>query len=234
MLQGRIVRWMMLVAITSVLVCAAIFNTFLIFHIEEASQQEGDMLAQVTAATLAGRVKKDADFDRLLGNLRKHPKVAFACVLDAEGTLMHSAVWNSDAWLAFIRKQRTALAEGRLEVHKASAINILGSLVLGLSNPQIYRTVWSAHAAQGVALLVVCMGCLPIARWLVNKWTRSLRELLEATRRLASGQAPEPVTLNASDEMGYLASAFNDMAGKLVASHRSLVEANEQVGAEGA
>jgi len=75
----------------------------------------------------------------------------------------------------------------------------------------LQRTDLALLLASGAALLVaVLMGVL-LARTL----TRPLQDLTAATRRVASGELGQEVAVRSSDEIGELATAFNQMSREL-------------------
>jgi signal transduction histidine kinase len=76
-----------------------------------------------------------------------------------------------------------------------------------------------------LALLVVVLISLGIAVVAARRVVRPLREVTEATRRLASGGTDEPqlVAVRSRDEIGELAQAFNSMAGRLRQAQEKLV-----------
>ena len=73
------------------------------------------------------------------------------------------------------------------------------------------RVTWATGVSAGVAaFLALLLGSL-LARTL----TRPLRELTEATRSMASGNFDQRVTVRSADEIGRLATAFNQMNADL-------------------
>ncbi|MCW5853997.1 MAG: HAMP domain-containing histidine kinase [Anaerolineae bacterium] len=73
------------------------------------------------------------------------------------------------------------------------------------------RVTWATGVSAGVAaLLALLLGSL-LARTL----TRPLRELTEATRGMASGNFDQRVSVRSADEIGQLATAFNQMNADL-------------------
>lgn len=75
-----------------------------------------------------------------------------------------------------------------------------------------------ANAAAG--LLLALMGSLMVQRWV----TRPIQELQHASRQFADGNLAHRAPVHGSDELGLLATQFNDMAGRLAESQRRLVE----------
>jgi len=80
-------------------------------------------------------------------------------------------------------------------------------------------TMQALLIATGVALVVALLLSLAVARQIV----RPLRRMLAATRRIAAGHYAERVPLEraiADDELGQLATSFNEMAGALEQTER--------------
>lgn len=192
----------------------------------------------------------------IVESLRRHPNVAFLCLTDRGGRILYTGVFKPKLWQAFQRQEREAFAEGRLEVplpdmvkldpslvvqtrhvrasaraaalrsSGATAEDLEGVVLLGLHDLDIDAALWQVQTAQLLIVAVVAMLCFPISRGVVRKWAGPLRELLLATQRLARGVPPMPVAITTNDELGFLSAAFNDMAGRLVASRNELIAAN--------
>jgi signal transduction histidine kinase len=101
-----------------------------------------------------------------------------------------------------------------------------GFVVNGQREWHAAAMVAQLEAAELFAAGALCLVALPIVVLAVRRWTRPLRDLLAATRRLAEGGAPAPIAAGSRDELGQLAAGFNDMAGKLSAARGELQRAN--------
>ena len=249
---------MMLVAIMSAVTCLIIFNYFVRGYLVEQHRKDGEVLADVIAASLSGRLATEWRETKaeLVDSLRRHPKVAFVCVTDPHSVVQYTGVYDFDAWSTFQEAERAAFAQGRLNVSMPSTVNagadlvvrtahvlaprrvlkthggdarprIEGALLVGLHSPDVRTALLTVQVVQLGTVALVCIACFPIARCLMRRWTGPLRELVAATQHLAEGKPPKPVSLTTNDEMGYLSSAFNDMAAKLLGSRQALIEANE-------
>ena len=192
----------------------------------------------------------------LIESLRRHPRVAFFGLTDEYDKPLFTGIFDGEAWGSYLKGQGiginkaeelpkmsstvdldAGLVVGTAEIHERASNLVMGDpdwyepkvqggVIIGLHDEGIQRTLLSVMLAQLVAVGVVCLACAPVVRWLMRKWNGPLRELLKATQRLADGLPPKPVGLTTNDEMGFLAAAFNDMAGKLMASRTSLMQAN--------
>lgn len=78
---------------------------------------------------------------------------------------------------------------------------------------QSYRAV--ALAAAGAVLLSLIVGAL-----LASTLTRPLRELKQATQRMAGGQLDQQVSIHSNDEIGELGQTFNQMSRELTHSNQ--------------
>jgi len=126
-------------------------------------------------------------------------------------------------------RESAAITEEHAKHMSSEAAAPVGYLVLALRESGMNVALQGFQAAQLMTVLGVCALCLPLVAVLLRSWIKPLRDLLEATRRLAQGQPPRPVAVSTNDELGFLATTFNDMASKLLASKQQLVEANENL-----
>jgi signal transduction histidine kinase len=101
---------------------------------------------------------------------------------------------------------------------------LLGVLLLGspqrelvLLRRQILRT------AAIVALAAILMGLL-VSWWVSKRITRPVEELANGARDVASGRWDTQIDVKGTDEVGQLATAFNDMTRTLAAQKEKLVQ----------
>lgn len=73
------------------------------------------------------------------------------------------------------------------------------------------QVTWAAAISAAIAALIALVLGVLLARTL----TRSIRELTAATRAMASGKLDQRVTVRAGDEIGVLATSFNQMSADL-------------------
>jgi two-component system nitrogen regulation sensor histidine kinase NtrY len=101
---------------------------------------------------------------------------------------------------------------------------LLAVLLLGSSRKELVlltrHILQIAAAVAGVALLI---GLL-ISLWVSARITRPLEELAEGAREVASGRWDTVIDLRGRDEIGQLASAFNEMTQTLAAQRDQLVQ----------
>jgi two-component system nitrogen regulation sensor histidine kinase NtrY len=101
---------------------------------------------------------------------------------------------------------------------------LLAVLLLGSSRKELVlltrHILQIAAAVAGVALLI---GML-ISLWVSARITRPLEELTEGAREVASGRWDTVIDLRGRDEIGQLASAFNEMTRTLATQREQLVQ----------
>ncbi len=101
---------------------------------------------------------------------------------------------------------------------------LLAVLLLGSSRKELVlltrHILQIAAAVAGAALLI---GLL-ISFWVSARITRPLEELAEGAREVASGRWDTVIDLRGSDEIGQLASAFNEMTQTLATQRDQLVQ----------
>jgi two-component system, NtrC family, nitrogen regulation sensor histidine kinase NtrY len=101
---------------------------------------------------------------------------------------------------------------------------LLAVLLLGSSRRElvllIRHILQIAAAVAGVAILI---GLL-VSLWISARITRPLEELAEGAREVASGRWDTVIDLRGRDEIGQLASAFNEMTQTLAAQRDQLVQ----------
>jgi signal transduction histidine kinase len=101
---------------------------------------------------------------------------------------------------------------------------LLAVLLLGSSRKELVlltrHILQIAAAVAGVAILI---GLL-ISLWVSARITRPLEELAEGAREVASGRWDTVIDLRGRDEIGQLASAFNEMTQTLATQREQLVQ----------
>lgn len=151
---------------------------------------------------------------------------------------LHRRLWRCIVIVIVVQAGITALIFTGLQVtHRPqyefmSQANFADSTSRGSPNTIVAlqdarRLAWNGAAAICGSLLIVALVALPLSHRMLRQWSTGLTDVHTAIRRLAQGAKPKPVPIRGDDEAGYLLLAFNDMAGKLLASRKALVDANE-------
>ncbi|HXL22330.1 MAG TPA: HAMP domain-containing sensor histidine kinase [Candidatus Dormibacteraeota bacterium] len=101
---------------------------------------------------------------------------------------------------------------------------LLGVLLAGSSQKELVlltrQIVKISAAVAGAAILI---GLL-ISWWVSSRITRPVEELAEGAREVASGRWDTRIDVRGSDEIGQLATAFNDMTRTLASQKEKLVQ----------
>jgi two-component system chemotaxis sensor kinase CheA len=112
------------------------------------------------------------------------------------------------------------------KVLRAADERELGAVVLRFSlareNARVSQARWSIAGLIGLLTLAVSATMVWVSRRVV---IAPLRVLTDAARRVELG-SPEPVSIEANDEIGQLARGFNAMAGAIVDREKSLASLN--------
>jgi two-component system phosphate regulon sensor histidine kinase PhoR len=103
---------------------------------------------------------------------------------------------------------------------------LLGLVIVGhFEQPEpdlLRRLVWTAAAATVLAALLV-------AFWVARRLARPLREVTQATERIAAGNYGHKVYVVSSAEIGALVRAFNHMSDRLAVQFAQLEEDRQQL-----
>ncbi len=166
---------------------------------------------------------------------------------------LHNVNWTQQqehVALRYLPRQRSKRGRWRWLVGMmlVQAVATVGALLLMDRSPTISQATrdlyeWIRGAGvdwleQGLfdamivavaALVAVAVIALPVARYLAGRWTRGLGELHVAIQALARDDKLKPVAVRGVGEIDYLLVAFNEMAGRLLASRRELVKANDRL-----
>ncbi len=120
---------------------------------------------------------------------------------------------RSNEEIGFLLEEKVA-SERRLET--------VGEVRLALSLAEMYDDMRQQRWAYGILTLgVIVVGVLATVL-LVRIVVRPIRQLVDATRRIASGTLEEVVEVRSGDELGELADSFNQMTAELRKSRRGL------------
>ena len=120
-------------------------------------------------------------------------------------------------------------------------------LALGIKNEQTYREENIGMAHIGMSLqhmrqeiadmrrmvvlltLVVVLAGISLTIFLVNIFLKPVKRLVQATERIANGDLTHTVEVSAKDEIGALASSFNQMTVSLKESREKIEEYNRNL-----
>ncbi|MGQ9546422.1 MAG: ATP-binding protein [Dehalococcoidia bacterium] len=92
---------------------------------------------------------------------------------------------------------------------------VLGIARVSLSLIAVENIVRQVTVSSIIAM-AMAMALVILAAWIIARiTTRPIRELTAASRRITSGELGQKITIEAKDEVGELAHAFNEMSAKL-------------------
>ena len=192
-------------------------------------EQEARITAEASLTSLLGQGDSP---DILAKKLGRETDTRFTIIV-ADGTVLGDSI-ESPATM-----ENHA---GRPEVQEALALGIGGSTrystTLQLQMMYVAVTVYDQDTLLGIArvalplttveesvnqvtriviLATVIVAVLAVlAAWLISRvTTRSLKQLTDASRNIASGQLEQKIPVDRKDEVGQLAHAFNEMAANL-------------------
>jgi two-component system, NtrC family, nitrogen regulation sensor histidine kinase NtrY len=101
---------------------------------------------------------------------------------------------------------------------------LLGVLLLGSSRKELVTLKREILRTAAVVSLAALLIGLLMAWWVSRRITRPVEELSAAAHEVATGRWDTHIETNSNDEIGQLASAFNDMTKTLAAQKEKLVQ----------
>lgn len=102
-----------------------------------------------------------------------------------------------------------------------------GYLTVGISQNSERAQIRRVTAMGVFAGCAVFLLCLPLASGLVHRIFLPIRQLVDATHRIAGGDFDAQVATHRPDEIGMLARAFNDMVDRVRQQQQALRVAND-------
>jgi signal transduction histidine kinase len=166
----------------------------------------------------------------------------FAAIVDANAVVLRSSGPIPPALATMVRGKLSSSPEHprllacvpahNLQVYEVRLPDELGQsrwLAVGFQDIGAQRAFVDAGLCLGAMMVVALLFLIPLVLARFRRWTTSLHALHTAIRRLALGVPCGPIPVAGGDEGAYLALAFNDMAGRLLASKRALVESNQRL-----
>ena len=165
--------------------------------------------ARVTIIAPDGQVVGESDFDRtLMDNHAHRPEVN-----QARNTGRGSAIRYSDTvgydmlYVAVPIRRAQGGAQGET----------LGYMRFALSLQQVDQTINNLRGSLISAALIGSLLAVFLALWIVNRTTRPLEDLIQATGQMRQGNFSARLIPASNDEIGVLTRTFNDMAIELQA-----------------
>jgi signal transduction histidine kinase/DNA-binding response OmpR family regulator len=172
-------------------------------------------------------LRKSAEFDRtqdlelvVVGDDQRR-RSASASVRWAARPHYLRALSGASAVTGLFRDSKGAWISAAAPVHDSSG-RISAILVVDRPVSFFADEVHSERAMLMLGALATVMVGVVLAMALARNVTRPIQQLVRASREVGQGRLNHRVEVRRHDELGELAGSFNDMAGQLEQSHRSL------------
>jgi len=165
------------------------------------------------------------------------PEVEYAYIYDGQGRVVadfHESeemlyrAFTDELGLRIIKSNETLVhidySKGALDISKPVILGNqkLGGIRLGFDlNPMIQEIREVTLRAVGISTLILLVGLLVIFG-IADRMTKPIQELTKGVKRIEEGDLQYRVALKRSDELGSLASAFDQMAERLLHREREL------------
>ncbi len=92
-----------------------------------------------------------------------------------------------------------------------------------------YRAAWRLASRSAIFAGIVITASILISGWISGGMTRPLERLTDATERMSRWDFGESVNIQANDEIGRLARAFNSMSLQLRTQHEQLEQSRQEL-----
>ncbi|MDB5810275.1 MAG: hypothetical protein JWN94_2397 [Betaproteobacteria bacterium] len=194
---------------------------FINTKLEERAQLRLDEEKSRLVTSLADPLKRRdlAAIETVLARVRSDDGIAYLLLYDQAGKLVAQAGWDTQTALPppreNLRDAGTRSARFDTEVAIDAQGRILGKLRFGISLAFMQNArrelIHEAVVTGALALIVSALLMAMVSYWL----TRNLRQLTDASERLAAGDFTVRLPVGSDDEIGTLTASFNAMAGAL-------------------
>jgi signal transduction histidine kinase len=108
---------------------------------------------------------------------------------------------------------------------KAEQGELLGMLLVGNSRRDLVTVEARIRSASLLVAVLALLAATVVSSWMATRVTRPVEQLAEAAREVAAGNWQAQVQVDASDELGEMADAFNRMTLELTEQRERLVQA---------
>ena len=139
---------------------------------------------------------------------------------------------------------RKVVKEGKLWLDKAFVVNnwylsayspiydirdkVIGILYVGILEEKYYHIKRSAAVYALLVTMISAVVALGLSAYLIRSIISPLRDLVEASKKIAMGSYASKIEVKSSDEIGYLCETFNSMIDAIVERDRKLKEQTER------
>ena len=187
------------------------------------------------SAELALAVRDEAELTRLAAGFLWDPNILFIALCDEKDTVLSKAVQSSNAWKyyeakhsespTFLLSEKTVVisstGEFGQDVNESSADRkppaaapsqrTVGKVVVALSTEPMETAQRRQTLLTGGLTLATALLCAMLTSVVVGAWTRRLEMVVTASETIARGDYSQGIRVSARDEIGRLASAFEQM-----------------------
>lgn len=187
----------------------------------------------------------DQVLQRLTDSLLHEPEVRYVLVLDDKGTIIassgsapseimprvlaESALPDpSERRFSGAECQHLMIGVGAPATATHGALR-LGSAVVGISTSANENRIREGTHWAVFMMCVVVLCAIFIFSFLAGIITRPLEEMTRGTERIAAGDLSHRVRVDRADELGHVATSFNDMACALQRSRDDLTRINQEL-----
>ena len=208
-----------------ILVIAAAILVYLPMKFEDEAMaligQKAETLAELTAFTIHPAIYFDdrAALEEALSGARRDRDVAYIIVTSANGQRLS----------AFHPERKGT--HGMYEVVRPirEGTRVLARMQIGMSLARVQSEVREVRVAIGILTAVILGIGLLAVLLLSNVLTRPLRDVAAGARQIAAGDLAHRVPEGRGDEIGQLATSFNDMAARVAERDASLRQLSKRM-----
>jgi methyl-accepting chemotaxis protein len=174
------------------------------------------------------------DLEQLVEAISNDPRVAIVAFYDPQGHVM--AMNDKEGQdKAYDEQYLHAFSSGEMTGTLATEIHyngkLAGYLELVLTDKYIREEVEAIYQSKIIEYIIVIMSLLLIVYLTVAFITKSIKDMMHATDRVAEGDLSYRISLSTDDEIGQLAEKFNHMTEQLFQMTQNINESAHNIAA---
>jgi signal transduction histidine kinase len=200
------------------------------------SAHKAETLAQLTAFTIhpALYFEDRAALEEALSGARGDKDVAYVVVIDGSGRPIAEFRPERATPGALTRRAAGGAVSPRRDLFEVMTPILdqgreLARLYIGISLDRLNREILRTRIAMGMTSLLIFAAGLAAVLLISSFLTQPLRQVAASARNIAAGNLDQNVPVGSSDEVGQLASSFNDMATRISERNASLQRSHQQL-----
>ncbi len=201
-----------------------------------ALNARGRSLAAMMASNLSAAVTFDdgTALAAVVDSALQNPDLVYAVVLNPAGRELHADGRPRADRVAFQKTTGESPISGDGLVFRVAEAVVfrgqeIGRVYLGFSLNGLKNEARRLRALIGIVSVIVFLLGIGLLYGLSDLVTRPLRQMAETARRIAEGDLARRASVSSRDEVGQLASSFNDMVDKLAGAQRELEAVNQSL-----